>query len=93
MALLKGGDITAVIEPGLPNIQGSIPVILNGADYANEDITEAFSISSKRSYAYQNAAGSEWYKVNFNAADSNAIYSKSDTVQPPALVLIPQIRF
>ena len=68
-------------------------MILNGGAYANEDITEAFSISSKRSYAYQNAAGSEWYKVNFNAADSNAIYSKSSTVQPPAITLIPQIKY
>lgn len=68
-------------------------MILNGGAYANEDITEAFSISSKRSYAYQNAAGSEWYKVNFNASDSEPIYGNSDTVQPPAICLIPQIKF
>lgn len=67
--------------------------MLRSVDYVNEDITEAFSISSKRSYAYSNASGSEWYKVNFNASDSNEIYSNSDTVQPPAIVLIPQIKF
>ena len=32
-------------------------------------------------------------EVNFNAGLSNAIYSASDTVQPPAIVLIPQIKF
>ena len=31
--------------------------------------------------------------VTFNAQKSNAIYGNSLTVQPPALQLIPQIRF
>ena len=67
--------------------------MLNSASYANEDITEAFSISNKRSNAYSNTSGSEWYKVNFNASDSNAIFGNSDTVQSPAISLIPQIKF
>ena len=29
----------------------------------------------------------------FNAARSNPIYGASDTVQPPAIQLIPQIRY
>lgn len=31
--------------------------------------------------------------IKFNASDGNAIYGNSDTVQPPALCLIPQIKF
>ena len=31
--------------------------------------------------------------ITFNAGLSNAIYGASNTVQPPALSLIPQIRF
>ena len=31
--------------------------------------------------------------IHFNAANSNNIYGASNTVQPPALCLIPQIRF
>ena len=31
--------------------------------------------------------------VTFNAALSNSIYGASNTVQPPALQLIPQIRY
>lgn len=30
---------------------------------------------------------------NFNASSSNAIYGSSSTVQPPAITLIPQIRY
>ena len=32
-------------------------------------------------------------RITFNAGLSNAIYGASNTVQPPALSLIPQIRF
>lgn len=31
--------------------------------------------------------------INFNANKSNAIYGNSDTVQPAAIFLIPQIKF
>ena len=31
--------------------------------------------------------------ISFDASRSNAIYGASTTVQPPALVLLPQIRF
>ena len=31
--------------------------------------------------------------LSFNASNSNSIYGKSSSVQPPALSLIPQIRF
>ena len=31
--------------------------------------------------------------LDFNAANSNAIYGSSETVQPPALSLIPQIKY
>lgn len=31
--------------------------------------------------------------LNFNAANSNVIYGASNTVQPPALSLIPQVKY
>ena len=40
------------------------------------------------------SAGSFYNKtMYFNASNSNSIYGKSISVQPPALSLIPQIRF
>ena len=32
-------------------------------------------------------------KINFNASRSNEIYGAADTVQMPALQLVPQIRY
>ena len=31
--------------------------------------------------------------IKFNASESNAIYGSSETVQPPAICLIPQIKY
>ena len=31
--------------------------------------------------------------VDFNASQSSAIYGASDTVQPPAIFLIPQVKY
>lgn len=31
--------------------------------------------------------------VNFKASKANPIYGNSNTVQPPAIVLIPQIKY
>ena len=33
------------------------------------------------------------YSIDFNAANSSNIYGNSNTVQPPSIVLIPQIKF
>ena len=37
--------------------------------------------------------GAKGQTAKFDASLSNAIYGASDTVQPPALVLLPQIRY
>lgn len=33
------------------------------------------------------------YSMSFNASHANAIYGNSDTVQPPAITLLPQIKY
>ena len=33
------------------------------------------------------------FKINFKASDSNSIYGASNTVQPPTLSLLPQIKY
>lgn len=50
------------------------------------------SISDGSPYGAGSSAGSK-KTLNFNAAGSNSIYGASDTVQPPALTLIPQIKY
>ena len=87
--VIQGGDTLAVIEPGLPNILGQ-PCLLTGiGDYTNG----AFYSTSN---SVNGSPASEWSAhpiIKFDASRSSAIYGNSDTVQPPALQLIPQIKY
>ena len=81
---------------GLPNIRGTMNDIPSGAN--NFSKTGAFTDSSQaetRWYLDANNSGQIrfLFPLSFNAANSNAIYGSADTVQPPALQLIPQIRY
>ena len=83
----------AVLAAGLPNITGQI-------DFENlEGLWEASGCFSKiGTYDNQypssvNVQHSRQTALDFNASRSSAIYGASDTVQPPALVLLPQIRY
>ena len=82
--------MTAVLEAGLPNIEGrayslrsTYNLVKNGA------ITTVQYSDSQPVYGSTGPT----VDIIFNAADSNAIYGASDTVQPPAIQLIPQIKF
>ena len=92
---IEGSDIPTVKAPGLPNIVGSTnlnktnasgalsPNINNGALY-------------KSAYGSTSTGGSDGgtaIQINFDASRSSSIYGASNTVQPPALALIPQIKF
>lgn len=84
----------AVLTAGLPNIMGSY--YLHVACDGNTDINVqgAFADShllgsSKVDYT----SGIGDFICDFNASNSNNIYGASTTVQPPAIVLILQIRY
>ena len=90
---LQGGDTATVLKAGLPNIVGSTYSIisvepsasgaLDGTDVLPNGygITADVNMESKLRY------------IRFNASNSNAIYGASTTVRPPALQLIPQIKY
>lgn len=86
-------------EAGLPNITGSISNASAGSN--DQFLTDSTSGSIKTSgalgiMAYKNRSsmgnGSDDYNTpsgfNFDASKSNAIYGKSNTVQPPALTMV-----
>lgn len=85
-----GGDNSAVIHAGLPNITGQFGRLTNvGA----AEFTGAFDVTSTRiSHGGVNDAYNAGIGV-FDASKANEIYGKSNSVQPPAFALIPQIRF
>ena len=77
----------------MPNVSGNFYV----AGYADaEGLTDgAFAVASQHLVdSHQNTGNSVGgTRVNISLSRSNAIYGASTTVQPPALSLIPQIKF
>ncbi len=89
--VLQGGEQVRSLEAGLPNITGSY----NTKDAASYDYKGAVSYKAVNSaYRYNwplNEAGN--IERIFDASKSNPIYGSSDTVQPPALTMIAQIKY
>ena len=73
------------IEAGLPNITGQFGCDDRAAGYRNG----AFGIGRQSGVntSAEGGDGRPWYYFDFNASRSSAIYGKSSTVQPPALVV------
>lgn len=99
---IQGGDNAKVVQAGLPNILGEISCKTSSAfstgnqDADNLSFSGAFTNSTKGGRAHNtdvsNFANS-LHSINLNANLSSSIYGSSSTVQPPAIVLVPQIRF
>ena len=76
-------------EEGLPNITGS--VIGSGFGGSSTGPNESALTISKSAYSNGGGMGNEnWWKqnINLNISRNNAIYGKSETVQPPAVVMM-----
>lgn len=88
--VLQGGDSPAVLEAGLPNITGQYYAVVGGGITVNGAFTGSWADSSG-----QTSGGGGYNRVHLvvDASKSNSIYGNSDTVQPPAIVLIPQIKY
>ena len=93
MVQLAGDGAGASVAAGLPNITGQSFSFHN---YAFDKRKGAFIKSTQDGgRATANNGGSTYYHVfvRFDASDSNPIYGASSTVQPPAIKLIPVIRY
>lgn len=82
-----GGDSCEKIDAGLPNLTGYGGLIM----YANRG-TGVFN-GSPGNNNLPGGAGAAAGDLNFNASKSSAIYGKSETVQPPSIQLLPQIKY
>ena len=86
---MQGGDNTGTRNAGLPN--------LNGYFYADNTIASHVSgVFRFENKGYRNLSYGDGYSAGlcyFDAARNNPIFGDSDTVQPPALSLMPQIKF
>lgn len=91
--VIQGGDSSAVIQAGLPNIEGY--AFLNSSlSNRSHNFSGAFQSSSVSGYqgsSIQDCKGDLY--LRFNASNSNSIYGKSTTVQPSSTMLISQIKY
>ena len=77
----------------MPNIKGTVQINANSNEGNLEASTGALYknyLSSTEAPEGDNAKDTE---IGFNASRYNPIYGASDTVQPPAISLIPQIKY
>ena len=95
--VIQGGDSTAIVAAGLPNITG---VAYQAENYGFFRVNENGKASGafKKGKSVQGLEGGGYdgqptTYLGFDASGSNAIYGASNTVQPPALRLIAQIKF
>ncbi|WP_314047168.1 hypothetical protein [Selenomonas noxia] len=90
--VLQGGEAVKSVEAGLPNITGGINntfrTISGGGGYGA-------MVGSVDAGGQGFGAGGAVPStiVRFDASKSNPIYGAADTVQPPAIALIAQIKY
>ena len=95
--VLQGGETVKAVEAGLPNITGSMHNIADFSDSADTaNPRGALSIIAEHSdwiISNTSTANKIITGFDFDASKSNPIYGKSDTVQPPAISMIAQIKY
>ena len=87
--LLQGDNAVGIKEAGLPNITGKI---YTSQDDISTGVNGAFTVTNEGT-GHTHYAGGASRTINLDASQSNAIYGNSQTVQPPAITLIPQIKY
>lgn len=90
--VLMGGEAVKSVVAGLPNITGSVSCV--ASDLHNSmTCSGAFYKDSNSPAYYKEGSQGNIQTVIIDASRSNPIYGASDTVQPPALAMIAQIKY
>ena len=90
--VLMGGEAVKSVVAGLPNITGSVRCV--ASDLHNSmTCSGAFYKDSNSPAYYKEGSQGNIQTVIIDASRSNPIYGASDTVQPPALAMIAQIKY
>lgn len=91
-----GTSVGTVKTAGLPNLTGTFAFNFN--NYTLPEVSGLYKILTNQPFAKGiswsgDATTSADERLVFDASGSNAIYGRSDTVQPPALTLLPCIKY
>lgn len=83
-------EVGSSVQAGLPNISGLAGL---GGNEEIPQLTGAFFDSEESVRCYHISSIGNWsHVVRFSASNSNTVYGKSSTVNPPALRLLPCIK-
>ena len=92
--VLQGGETVKSVEAGLPNLKGKVLESFAGVFSAGSPRVP-FTYEATESFAgqVQIIGGNSSSSILFDASKANPIYGHSETVQPPALTMIAQIKY
>ena len=92
---LQGGNTVEEKEAGLPNIKGSKCIYVGTLkSYQDKSPFTFAAYANNATLASSSNTDYDRGVIGFDASQSNSIYSDSvNTVQPPAITLIPQIKY
>lgn len=90
--VVQGGEDVTALAAGLPNITGAAKN-LAVPHTAVQDFSGALYQSSSGASTQGSGGCGNTITVALDASRSSKVYGASDTVQPPAITLIPQIRY
>lgn len=91
---IEGGDNPSKINAGLPNIVGNMDIsVVSGKSIEPNGCFYHQNLQDNTNMTRFTDATTELVTPLIDASRSNSIYGNSTTVQPPAIVLIPQIKY
>ena len=103
--VLQGGETVKSVEAGLPNITGEWSVKKEHKTFAGVQLLAELEIDERGALYvaekgdrngipdYPTIHKNAPIAIGFDASKSNPIYGSSETVQPPAISLIAQIKY
>ena len=95
--VIQGGDTAGVMSAGLPNITANDD---NSSEFAiwsmaasSSQIENVAFLGKSSGFRSSSDTSGQFFGFSFDASRCTPIYGASNTVQPPALVLLPQIKY
>lgn len=91
--VLQGGESVKSVEAGLPNITGGPLAPFRTVKGKSTDAGALMQHADQGVHTEGGGDYQEAVSITFDASRSNPIYGASETVQPPALTMIAQIKY
>lgn len=94
---IEGGDTPAKVEAGAPNITANKDNTNNFLIWStaagSSNISDGAFSGKGSGIKSTNGVDGMFFQFSLDASQSSNLYGNSETIQPPAIVLIPQVRY